>query len=93
MVFAPLHDGLDLVQRPAGLLQRLHFQQSLQVLRAVMIAAADAERRWEKTLLDVIPNGSPGDASEIRQLPDRVPDVLGHDDNIDSYCRIVNVAL
>ncbi len=86
---APLEGAPDLVERVPGFLQRLDPEQLVEMVRSVVVAAPDAERRREESLLDVVAHRAPRDAAEIRQVTDGVAGFLGH---VPSYTT-VTVAL
>ena len=61
------------------LLHRLDAKDLVEVLRAVMIAAAHAERLRDQTFLNVIPDRPPRNAREPGEVAYRVPDLARHE--------------
>lgn len=83
-------DRANFIERAPGGLQRLDLEQPVEVLRTVVASASDAQRHWQQPLLDVVPDGTPRDVTEVGQLLNGVVLCVRHILNIHSQLSHYN---
>jgi hypothetical protein len=70
----------NLFERMAGFLERLHAEELIEVLAAVVVPPAHAEWRGKEAFPNVVADRTPRHSTEIGKVPDGVTRLVGHDE-------------